>query len=277
VLASRPRVGWFEAISENYLGLRSGRDGSGGGPPLEALEAIRRDYPVVLHGVSLSVGSTDPLDRAYLKRLRQLADRIEPAWMSDHVCWTGVGGRSLHDLLPMPYTEAALRHLVPRIVRAQEALGRRLLFENVSSYLDFSHAEMTEWEFLAELAERADCGLLLDVNNVYVSAHNQGFDAREYLAGIPAGRVGQMHLAGHSRRGGLLVDTHDGPVSEPVLELYLEALGRFGDVPTLIEWDARLPDFARLEREAARVAVRVTEWVGAGVCGEGRSHAQARA
>jgi uncharacterized protein (UPF0276 family) len=248
VLRERPKVGWFEAITENYLGL----DSSGGGPPLEALERIRRDYPVVLHGVSLSIGSTDALDKGYLKRLRALADRIKPEWLSDHLCWSGAGGRTFHDLLPLPWTRESMDHLVPRIQRAQEALGRALLLENVSSYLSFAHSEMKEWEFLSELSRRSGCGLLLDINNIYVSSVNHQFDPRDYLRGIAPGQVGQFHLAGHSRRGKLLIDTHDGPVSEPVWRLYEEALARFGQVPALIEWDARIPDFARLEQEVRR-------------------------
>lgn len=252
VIRERPGVGWFEVISENYLGLGEGSGKFQGGPPLKALEHVRRDYPVALHGVSLSIGSTDPLNRAYLKRLKRLADQIEPFIVSDHLCWTGVAGRNFHDLLPLPWTMEALDHLVPRIQRAQDALGRRLLLENVSSYLGFAHSELKEWEFLSELARRADCGLLLDINNIYVSSVNLGFSPGAYLEGIPQDRVGQFHLAGHSRRGGLLIDTHDGPVSEPVWGLYKDALVRFGARPTLIEWDARIPDFARLESEARR-------------------------
>lgn len=253
VLGRRPAVPWFEAISENYMGLRGGQ----GGRPLEILERVRRDYPLALHGVSLNIGSADALDKGYLARLKSLVARLQPAVVSDHLCWTGAGGQNLHDLLPLPYTEEALRHLVPRVREVQELLGRRLALENVSSYIAFSHSEMSEWEFLRELCERADCALLLDVNNVFVSAVNHGFDAGEFLRGVPADRVVQMHLAGYSSQEGFLIDTHDHPVSAPVWELYAEAVRLFGDVPTLIEWDERIPTFATLEKEAARAeAVR---------------------
>jgi uncharacterized protein (UPF0276 family) len=198
------------------------------------------------------VGSTDPLNQAYLKRLKTLADRIEPAWISDHLCWTGVEGENLHDLLPLPYTEEALHHLVPKVLEVQEYLGRRMLIENVSSYVSFEHSEMEEWEFLSELSRRADCGILLDINNIYVSAVNHGFNPDKYLEGIPIDRVGQMHLAGHSNQGKYLLDTHDHPVTDEVWELYRRALRRFGPVSTLIEWDAEIPEFPVLEAEANR-------------------------
>jgi uncharacterized protein (UPF0276 family) len=248
VLENPGSVSWFEAISENFMGLRSGA----GGRPTRILETVRRDRPVALHGVSLSIGSTDDLGMGYLSRLKALADRIEPAWVSDHLCWTGAGGENLHDLLPLPFTRDSLAHLVERVQRVQERLGRRILLENVSSYLTFEHSEMSEWEFLGELSRRADCGLLLDVNNVYVSSVNQGFDPHVYFDAIPPERVGQMHLAGHARQGEVLIDTHDQPVSEPVWALYREAVRRFGPVSTLIEWDAALPEFPVLEAEAAR-------------------------
>ena len=248
VLTHRPAVSWFEVISENYLGLRGGS----GGRPLEQLERVRRDYPVSLHGVSMNLGSTDPLDRDYLKKLKALIARVEPAAVSDHLCWTGVGGRNLHDLLPLPYDEDAVAHVAARVREVQDFLGRRLLIENVSSYVAYRHSVMTEWEFLAEVAERADCGILLDVNNIHVSAVNHGFDARAYLAGVPRERVGEMHLAGYSEAEGFLIDTHDHPVSDPVWALYAEAVRRFGAVPTLIEWDDHIPSFERLEQEAAR-------------------------
>ena len=182
-----------------------------GGNPRRVLEAVRRDYPVVLHGVSLSIGSTDPLDERYLDELDALARAVEPAWISDHLCWGTAHGINAHDLLPLPYTEEALAHVARRVERVQERLGRRILLENPSSYLVLD-GDMTEYEFLAELARRADCGILLDVNNVFVSAHNHGFDPRAYLAAMPAERVGQIHLAGHSEDGALLIDTHDGYV-----------------------------------------------------------------
>lgn len=249
VLSRRPAVSWFEAISENYMGLRGG---TSGGRPLEVLEEVRRHYPVMLHGVSLNIGSTDPLNRDYLKRLKRLVRIIEPAIVSDHLCWTGVGGRNLHDLLPLPYTQAVVNHVAARLRHVQEFLGRRILVENVSSYLTCRHSEMTEWEFLSEIAERADCGILLDVNNIHVSAVNHGFNALDYINAVPTERVGQMHLAGYSDEGGFLIDTHDHPVSDPVWELYAAAIKRFGRVPTLIEWDDKIPSFARLQKEAVR-------------------------
>lgn len=251
VLSRRPAVSWFEVISENYMGLRGG---SSGGRPLEVLEKVRCDYPVMLHGVSLSIGSADALNQDYLKRLKRLIRIVEPAIISDHLCWTGVGGRNLHDLLPLPYTETVVNHVAARLRKVQEFLGRRILVENVSSYLTYRHSEMTEWEFLAEIASRADCGILLDVNNIHVSAVNHGFSALDYINAIPKKRVGQMHLAGYSDEGGFLIDTHDHPVSDPVWDLYAAAIKRFGRVPTLIEWDDKIPSFERLQQEAARAA-----------------------
>jgi len=240
------RAEWFEAISENYM-LRGGR-------PLQALERVRAERPIVLHGVSLSLGATDPLNRSYLAELRALADRFEPAWVSDHLCWGSHGKHYAHDLLPLPYTEEALDHVVARVGAVQDALGRQLVVENVSSYVEFTHSTMTEWEFLAALAERADCGLLLDVNNVFVSATNHGFDAERYLAGIPVGRVAQIHLAGHSDNGTHLLDTHDHPVRAEVWDLYRAAVARFGRVSTLVEWDDRIPPFEELEAQRDRAA-----------------------
>lgn len=240
----RLRVDWFEAISENHLAQ--------GGRPLRVLETLRSHRPVVLHGVSLNVGSADPLDASYLDTLDGLARRFEPAWLSDHLCWTGVGGVNLHDLLPLPFTEEAVRHVAARVRQVQDRLGRRIALENVSSYFAWTADAMPEWEFLAAVAEEADCGLLLDVNNVYVSAHNHGFDPRRYLDAVPPGRVFQMHLAGHSRQGPLLIDTHDHPVCPEVWALFEHAVRRFGAVSTLIEWDDQLPDFDRLEEEALR-------------------------
>jgi uncharacterized protein len=238
------RVDWFEAISENFM--------IAGGRPLAALERARALAPVVLHGVSLSIGSTDPLDGAYLDALRALAARYDPAWISDHLCWSGVGGHHVHDLLPLPYTEEALDHVVARVRAVQERLGRQILLENVSSYLTYSHSTISEWEFLGAVVERADCGLLLDVNNVYVSATNHGFPAATYLAGLPPDRIGQIHLAGHSDMGAYLFDTHDGPVIEAVWDLYRQAVRRFGRISTLVEWDDRVPDLEIVCAEAAR-------------------------
>jgi hypothetical protein len=247
VLEAGAAVDWFEVISENFM--------VAGGNPRRVLRAVRERWPVVLHGVSLSLGSVDPLDARYLDQLAALADEIQPALVSDHLCWGSHAGQYAHDLLPLPFTEEALDHVARRVLRVQDRLRRRILVENVSSYVAFTESTMTEWEFLAALAERADCGLLLDVNNVFVSAHNHGFDAPEFIGGIPVGRVGQIHLAGHSRQGALLLDTHDHPVRDEVWDLYRLALQRFGPVPTLIEWDDKLPPLARLVQESQRAAV----------------------
>ncbi len=244
VLAGPTRVDWFEVISENFM-VKGGR-------PLHVLERVRRDYPVVLHGVSLSIGTTDPLDRDYLDRLRELASWVEPAWVSDHLCWTGVGGHNAHDLLPLPYTEEALDHVVARVGAVQEHLGRRIALENVSTYLSFASSTLSEWEFLVQLATRADCGILLDVNNVYVSAANQGFDPRTYLEAVPPERVWQVHLAGHTDRGSHLLDTHSRCVCEEVWELYRFATRRIGAVASLVEWDEDIPEWDSLEDESLR-------------------------
>lgn len=241
---TRPAVDWLEVISENYL--------VPGGRPLAMLDAIRRDHPMVMHGVSLSIGSTDALDLDHLRALKALAQRIEPAWISDHLCWTGVDRHNLHDLLPMPYTEAALDHLVARVQQAQELLGRRLLLENVSSYVSFAADEMSEWEFIAQLARRADCELLLDVNNVYVSSRNHGFDARAFIDAMPRERVRQIHLAGHEDHGSHVIDTHDHPVCDAVWELYAYTVQRLGPVPTMIERDDRIPPLAEMLAELDR-------------------------
>lgn len=248
ILECRPAVSWFEAISENYLGIAGGS----GGRPLHILEKIRADYPIVLHGVSMSIGSADPLDSVYLKKLKALVEHIEPAMVSDHLCWTGVDGINMHDLLPLPYTEEALRHVASRIRQVQDFLGRQILIENVSSYLTFTHSAMTEWDFLRAVAEEADCGLLVDINNIFVSSRNHGFDPLTYLDAIPRERVGQFHLAGHSDYGDYLLDTHDHPVREEVWDLYREAVRRFGPVSTLLERDDHIPDFPELEAELAR-------------------------
>jgi uncharacterized protein len=252
ILAERPRVDWFEVLTENYL--------VGGGKPLHYLMRIRERYPVAMHGVSLSIGSSAPLDRAYLEAVKKLAGRIEPEWISDHLCWTGVAGRNTHDLLPLPYTEEALAHVVARVEAVQEFLGRRILLENVSSYVAFRDSPLTEWQFLAEIARRADCLILLDVNNIYVSAVNHEFDPLEYLDAIPPERVQQIHLAGHENHGDYLVDTHDHPVPDPVWELYRAALERCGQVSTMIERDDRIPPLGELcaELEQARALARET-------------------
>jgi uncharacterized protein (UPF0276 family) len=217
---------------------------------------------MVLHGVSLSIGSTDPLDYQYLKALKALARRTEPAWISDHLCWTGVGGKNLHDLFPLPYTEEAIDHVAERVRQVQDFLGRQILLENVSSYVGFRQSQMPEWVFLAEVAARADCHILLDINNIHVSAFNHGFDARDYLAGIPVARVKQFHLAGHSHCGTHIIDTHDAPVADPVWSLYAEAVVRFGRVPTMIERDDHIPPLADLVAEldrARHVAARALD------------------
>ena len=241
IAASPGRVDWFEALSENYM--------VPGGSPLHWLERIRRDYPVVLHGVSLSIGSIDPLDRRYLDELKALADRVQPLWVSDHLCFTGLGGINMHDLLPLPYTEEALDHVAERVRAVQDHLGRRLVLENVSSYVTYAASELSEWEFIAELARRADCDILLDVNNVHVSAFNHDFDARTYLRAMPRARVRQFHLAGHTHKGSHIIDTHDHPIVADVWSLYEEAVRLFPGVPTMIERDADIPPYAELLAE----------------------------
>ncbi len=244
VLDKTARADWFEVISENFM--------IAGGRPLKILEKARELAPVVLHGVSLNIGGTDPLRQDYLAELNSLIGRFDPAWVSDHLCWGASGGQFAHDLLPLPYTEEALRHVASRIRQVQDRLGRRVLIENVSSYLTYAISSMPEWVFLAAVAEEADCGILLDVNNIYVNAVNHGFSPMEYLSGVPADRVGQIHLAGHSSDGDLLIDTHDHPVPNPVWRLYREAVRRFGGVSTLVEWDDRIPSFDELLAEANR-------------------------
>jgi uncharacterized protein (UPF0276 family) len=241
-----------------------------GGRPLAVLERVRAAGPLVLHGVSLSLGACDPLHAAYLGELRALAARFEPAWISDHLCWGSHGGHYAHDLLPLPYTEEALAHVVSRIESVQERLGRRILVENVSSYLAYTHSTLPEWTFLGEVAARADCGILLDVNNVYVSAVNHGFSADDYLAGVPAERIGQIHLAGHSDRTTHLLDTHDAPVAPPVWDLYRRAVERFGAVSTLVEWDEHVPELEVVLAEAER-ARAVERQVLAGDASHGRA------
>lgn len=234
-------VDWFEATTENHL--------VDGGKPLAVLDAVRRDRPVVLHGVSLNIGSVDPLSERYLAGLERLVARIEPAWVSDHLCFTGVGGVNLHDLLPLPYTEETLAHVAARIGRVQDRLRRRLVIENVSSYLEYRASEMSEWEFLAELARRADCLVLLDVNNVYVSACNHGSDPHAFLAALPPERVVQFHLAGHRDLGTHKIDTHDEPVCDAVWALYRQAVARYPHAATLLERDDHIPPLPELVAE----------------------------
>ena len=239
--ATTAGVDWFEIISENFIGA--------GGPPLRNMMAVRERFPMVMHGVSLSIGSTDPLDMDYLKGLKALADLVEPALISDHLCWTGVHGLNMHDLLPLPMTEDTVEHVAERVRQVQDFLGRRFTLENASTYVTFEEDEMTEWAFLSEICARADCDILLDVNNIYVSAFNHGFSADDYLAGVPGARIKQIHLAGHEHNGDYIVDTHDEPVPDYVLDLYAKTIERFGAVPTMIERDANIPPFAELVRE----------------------------
>lgn len=244
ILENRPKIDWFEILSENYLDT--------GGRPLYVLDQVCERYPVVLHGVSMSVGSTDPLDVGYLKKLKALAARTRAHWVSDHLCWTGVAGLNLHDLLPMPYNDESLKHTVKRVKQVQEILERPIALENPSTYLEFAHSNWTEWDFLATLAREADCGILLDVNNVYVSAYNHGYDAKAYLDAIPADRVVQNHLAGHTNKGTHIVDTHSDHVIKEVWELYRYAYQRTGGVATLLEWDQDIPDFDTVHAEALK-------------------------
>jgi uncharacterized protein (UPF0276 family) len=241
VLQQRPPIDWLEIITENYL--------VPGGKPVYYLDRIREHYPIVMHGVSLSIGSTDPLDLNYLQQVKAFADRIEPVWLSDHLCWTGINGLNMHDLLPLPYTRQAIDHVVTQIQQVQEILERQILIENVSSYLTYQQSEMTEWEFLSEIVTRADCLILLDVNNIYVSSVNHAFDPLDYLNGVPAERVQQIHLAGHTHYGDYIIDTHDAPVIEPVWDLYRATLKKIGLVATMIERDGNIPELSALVAE----------------------------
>lgn len=241
VIEQKPDVDWFEIISENYM--------VAGGKPRYYLDQIREHYPIVMHGVSMSIGSTDPLNMEYLTKLRTLIADVQPEWFSDHLCFTSVGGVNSHDLLPLPYTEESLSHVVERIKQVQDFMGRQMLMENVSSYLTYKSDEMNEWQFYREVCEQADCRMLLDINNIYVSARNHDFDAMEYLRSLNPERVQQFHLAGHSDFGDYVVDTHDHDVPDPVWQLYQEALKLFGPVSTMIERDANIPSFADLTAE----------------------------
>ena len=256
VLASPPEaVDCFEVISENFLGLAGG----GGGRPVELLEQVRARHPVRLHGVSMNLGSVDPLSASYLRRLAALADRLQPDCVSDHVCWTGQGGENLHDLLPLPWTEESLDHVADRVHRAQDVLRRRLLLENPSSYLAYRHSTLAEHDFLAELARRTGAGLLLDVNNVFVTCQNHGLEPMDYLLGLPRGAVAQFHLSGHEDAGPLRIDTHDREVCPEVWALFRAAVRRFGPLPTIVEWDDRLPPLATLLAEAGRARAILEE------------------
>ncbi|MCG8038783.1 MAG: DUF692 domain-containing protein [Candidatus Thiodiazotropha taylori] len=245
VLDTKPEVDWFEILSENYM--------VDGGKPLYYLDRIREHYPMVMHGVSMSIGSTEPLNYEYLDRLKTLIERVEPAWFSDHLCWTGIDKLNMHDLLPLPYTEEALDYVAERIAKVQDYLGRQMLIENVSSYVSYNESQLTEWEFLREVAERADCLLLLDINNIYVSAYNHQFDPVEYLTAMPSERIYQIHLAGHTQEKDLIIDTHDHPIADPVYELYAEAVRRFGRVSAMIERDDNIPPLVDLLSELDRV------------------------
>ena len=240
---NKPDVDWFEILTENYM--------VPGGKPLDHLDKIRHDYPVVMHGVSLSIGSTDPLNTDYLKNLKQLIQRVQPQWISDHLCWTSINGTNSHDLLPLPYNEDTISHVVNRIEQVQEYLGQQILLENLSSYVTYKNSEMSEWEFFNEIARRADCNILLDINNIFVSAHNHHFDPLDYINHIDSERVMQFHLAGHSYNGEMIIDTHDHDVCDPVWELYASALKRFGAVSTMIERDDHIPEFQQLRQELA--------------------------
>jgi uncharacterized protein (UPF0276 family) len=244
ILEQNPAVDWFEIISENFMGT--------GGRPMHVIDQIAERYPVVMHGVSLSIGSTDPIDFDYLRRLKRLAERVRPAWISDHVCWTGLAHHSSHDLLPVPYDDETLAHLIARVRVVQDFLERPLILENPSTYVELVGSTMTEWQFLAELAGAADCGLLLDVNNIYVSCFNHGWDVDAYLAGIPYERVVQLHLAGHTNYGTHIIDTHIGPIIDEVWALYRRVHALTGGRPTLIEWDDEIPAFEVVHAEALR-------------------------
>lgn len=251
MLATLPDIGWLEVHSENYFGA--------GGQPLYFLERLRAHYPLSLHGVGLSLGSADPLNLAHLGKVKALAQRFEPTLISEHLCWTSVNGRHLNDLLPLPYTEEALKHVCGHIRQAQDFLGRRILLENVSSYLQFTESTIPEWEFVAEVSKQSGCGILLDVNNIYVNSVNHGFNAQGFLDAIPVNAVQEIHLAGFDDNGQCLIDTHGKPVSDPVWALYRSAVTRFGRVPTLIEWDTDIPELTVLLAEAAKADVILQE------------------
>lgn len=237
-----PRVPWFEVLSDNYL--------YDGGPSLSHLEHIRASYPITLHGIGMSLGSTDPLNQSYLKKLKSLIHAVQPLLVSDHLCWTSLSGRYFHELLPLPYTDEAVHHVAKRIQQVQDFLGRRIMIENVSTYLNFTHSTMAEWEFIQAVAEEADSLILLDINNIYVSAYNNNFDAKTYLSYLSPERIAQFHLAGYEDKGTHLLDTHGSSIHQPVWKLYEEALVHFGNVPTLIEWDNQIPTFTDLLKEA---------------------------
>jgi uncharacterized protein len=243
ILKHQPDVDWFEVITENYL--------VDGGKPLDFLHRIREHYPMVMHGVSMSIGSTDPIDWDYVAKVKKLADDLDVPWFSDHLCWTGVDHKNLHDLMPLPYNEDTVNHLAERIRQVQDFVERPMLIENLSSYVTYKASVMTEWEFLQSIAERADCKILLDINNIYVSAFNHEFDAGDYLNGLDGKRIWQFHLAGHLNTGNYIVDTHDHPVIDPVWQLYAQAVEKFGPVSVMIERDANIPPLSDVMAELA--------------------------
>ena len=251
VVDENPAVDWFEIITENYL--------VPGGKPLYYLDKIRERYPMVMHGVSMSIGSTDPLDWTYLQNVKNLSQRVKPKWISDHLCWTGIQNKNMHDLLPIPYTKEAIHHIVERIQQIQDFLGQRILLENVSSYVTYKDSAMTEWDFLREISCRADCLILLDVNNIYVSAINHEFDPLDYIKAMPRDRVYQIHLAGHSDKGDYRIDTHDADIIDPVWDLYKETLNHLGPVSTMIERDDNIPPLAELLTELNHARVLASQ------------------
>lgn len=258
IINEKPAIDWFEIITENYL--------VPGGKPLHYLDKIREQYPMVMHGVSLSIGSCDPLDWSYLKEVKQLAQRVKAAWISDHLCWTGVHHKNMHDLLPLPYTEEAITHVVHRIKQVQDFLECPFLIENVSSYITYQDSTMTEWDFVNAIIEGANCQLLLDVNNVYVSSVNHEFNPFDYIEALPSHRIYQIHLAGHSNRGDYIIDTHDHPIIDPVWNLYRFTLSQHGFISTLIERDDNIPPLSELIAElkqAQTIATEILEGVAA--------------
>ncbi len=250
VVEHKPDVDWFEVLSENYM--------VAGGKPLHYLDLIRNDYEMVMHGVSMSIGSTDPLNQDYLKQLKQLIERVQPQWISDHLCWTSINGNNSHDLLPLPYNETTIEHVSSRVRQVQDILGQQILLENLSSYVTYQESEMTEWEFFNEIANRSDCLVLLDINNIFVSAHNHHFDPMDYIHGMDSERIMQIHLAGHSYSGDMIIDTHDHDVCDPVWDLYGKALQHHGAISTMIERDDNIPEFHEL-RDELRIAEKIAQ------------------
>lgn len=251
--AEQPSVPWFEVLSDNYLNQC--------GPSLYHLEKICETYPVTLHGVGMSLGSTDPLNQTYLNKIKNLSKRINPLLISDHLCWTSLGGHYFHELLPLPFTDEAVMHVVERIQQVQDCLGQRIMIENVSSYLHYSQSIFTEWEFLQTIADLSDCLILLDINNIYVSAFNNNFDPDNYINGLKTNRVAQFHLAGYSDRETYLLDSHSAPVHHPVWNLFEKAITKFGSLPTIIEWDNHIPNFQRLHKEAQHAQSLMDKYV----------------